>query len=111
MDELVGFLSVNLTTKEKQKENADKDNTTMCSFSFSLRFLCVQFQKEEYLQPINGALCRKLLMLNNLKQELVCVHTLACVFRGSKFTTIKSKELLMNFSCKTLYFLSLHHNY
>ena len=52
MDELVGFLSVNLTTKEKQKENADKDNTTMCSFHFSLRFLCVQFQKEEYLQPI-----------------------------------------------------------
>ena len=31
MDELVGFLSVNLVTKEKQKENADEDNTRMCS--------------------------------------------------------------------------------
>lgn len=41
MDELVGFLSVNLTTKEKQKENADKDNTRMCSCSFlSKVFVC-----------------------------------------------------------------------
>lgn len=52
MDELVGFLSVNLTTKEKQKENADKDNTRCALVHFSLKFLCVQFQKEEYLQPI-----------------------------------------------------------